>query len=127
MSNYYLTVMEHYDMASDHFKKMKGYGDYATNAATAQGHRHAGRGERVHRNQHLGHAAADPREARAAPQECSAPFDLTVQVSYGGMTHENAEKSIRLFAKEVLPEFQSWKEDAPSRRESPTPDRQASG
>jgi len=40
------------------------------------------------------------------------PFDLTVQVSYGGMTLENAEKSIRLFAKEVLPEFQSWKEDA---------------
>jgi hypothetical protein len=27
------------------------------------------------------------------------------------MSGENAEKSIRLFAKEVLPEFQSWKED----------------
>jgi hypothetical protein len=25
------------------------------------------------------------------------------------MTHENAEKSIRLFAKKVLPEIQSWK------------------
>ena len=36
-------------------------------------------------------------------------FDLTVQVSYGGLTLENAEASIRLFAKEVLPEFQSWK------------------
>ena len=36
-------------------------------------------------------------------------FDLTVQVSYGGLTGEQAEKSIRLFAKEVLPELQSWK------------------
>ena len=35
-------------------------------------------------------------------------FDLTVQVSYGGLTEAQAEKSIRLFAKEVLPELQSW-------------------
>ena len=33
-------------------------------------------------------------------------FDLTIQVSYGGMSPENAEKSMRLFAKEVLPEVQ---------------------
>ena len=35
-------------------------------------------------------------------------FDLTLQVSYGGLTGEQAEQSIRLFAKEVQPEFQSW-------------------
>ena len=35
-------------------------------------------------------------------------FDLTVQVSYGGLSGEQAEKSIRLIAKEVLPEIQSW-------------------
>ena len=39
-------------------------------------------------------------------------FDLTVQVSYGGMSPENAEKSMRLFAKEVLPEVQSWARQA---------------
>jgi len=39
-------------------------------------------------------------------------FDLTVQVSYGGLTGEQAEKSIRLFAKEVLPELQSWSQEA---------------
>src|SRR5690606_23192571 len=32
MANYYLTVMDHYEMAGDHFKDMKGYGDYANNA-----------------------------------------------------------------------------------------------
>ena len=35
-------------------------------------------------------------------------FDLTVQVSYGGLTGEQAETSIRLFADKVLPELQSW-------------------
>ena len=29
MSNYYVTVMQHYEMASAHFGQMKGYGDYA--------------------------------------------------------------------------------------------------
>ena len=36
-------------------------------------------------------------------------FDLTVQVSYGGMSTKDAEENIRVFAKEVLPEIQSWK------------------
>jgi hypothetical protein len=72
MSNYYLTVMEHYDMAGDHFKKMKGYGDYADQRRTPQGHRPAGRGERIHRYQYLGHAEADPREARSSVAERSA-------------------------------------------------------
>ena len=123
MSNYYITVMEHYDMAGDHFKKMKGYGDYATNAALLKDIGLQDAANAIHRHQHLGHAEADPREARAASQTLG-DFDLTVQVSYGGMTHENAEKSIRLFAKEVLPEFQSWKEDAPAQAASPTPDLQ---
>ena len=35
-------------------------------------------------------------------------FDLTVQISYGGMSLENAEKSMKLFAEKVLPEIQSW-------------------
>ena len=35
-------------------------------------------------------------------------FDLTVQVSYGGLTGPQAEKSVRLFATKVLPEVQSW-------------------
>ncbi len=34
-------------------------------------------------------------------------FDLTVQVSYGGLTGEAAEKNMRLFVEKVLPELQS--------------------
>jgi len=108
MANYYLTVMEHYEMASDHFKSMKGYGDYATNAAAL---RDAGLA-----------AAADafvdintwgtPRqilEKMELRRRQIGDFDLTVQVSYGGLSGAQAEKSIRLFASEVLPELQSWR------------------
>ncbi|HET6471341.1 MAG TPA: LLM class flavin-dependent oxidoreductase [Pseudomonadales bacterium] len=107
MANYYLTVMEHYEMASDHFKSMKGYGDYATNAAAL---RDAGLA-----------AAADafvdintwgtPRQILEKMEQRRrqiGEFDLTVQVSYGGLSGAQAEKSIRLFASEVLPELQSW-------------------
>jgi len=108
MANYYLTVMEHYEMASDHFKSMKGYGDYATNAAAL---RDAGLA-----------AAADafvdintwgtPRQILEKMEQRRrqiGEFDLTVQVSYGGLSGAQAEKSIRLFASEVLPELQSWR------------------
>jgi alkanesulfonate monooxygenase SsuD/methylene tetrahydromethanopterin reductase-like flavin-dependent oxidoreductase (luciferase family) len=111
MSNYYLTVMEHYDMAGDHFKKMKGYGDYATNAALLKdiGLQDAANGFTDINTWGTPQQILEKLEQR---RRVLGPFDLTVQVSYGGMTLENAEKSIRLFAKEVLPEFQSWKEDA---------------
>jgi hypothetical protein len=111
MSNYYLTVMEHYDMAGDHFKRMKGYGDYATNAAILKdiGLQDAANAFTDINTWGTPKQILEKLEKR---RKVLGPFDLTVQVSYGGMTLENAEKSIRLFAKEVLPEFQSWKEDA---------------
>jgi len=107
MSNYYATVMDHYEMASDHFSAMKGYTDYASNAGVLQS---------------LGQSAAaqafvdintwgTPQqilEKLERRRQALGDFDLTVQVSYGGMTRENAERSIRLFGEKVLPEVQSW-------------------
>ena len=45
-------------------------------------------------------------------QQALGDFDLTVQVSYGGMSLENAESSMRLFAEKVLPEVQGWRKAA---------------
>jgi alkanesulfonate monooxygenase SsuD/methylene tetrahydromethanopterin reductase-like flavin-dependent oxidoreductase (luciferase family) len=108
MANYYLTVMEHYDMAGTHFKDMKGYGDYASNAeglrntgldAAAQGF--------VEINTYgTPQQILDKMDAR---RKAIGDFDLTIQVSYGGLGGEQAEKSMRLFAQQVLPELRSWK------------------
>jgi hypothetical protein len=108
MSNYYMTVMQHYDMAGDHFKRMKGYGDYATNAALLKdiGMQDAAKAFTDINTWGTPKQILEKLDKR---RQSLGDFDLTVQVSYGGLTLENAEASMRLFAKEVLPEFQSWK------------------
>lgn len=108
MSNYYLTVMQHYEMGGDHFKNMKGYGDYASNAAILKdtGMEAAARAFTDINTFGTPKQILEKLEQR---RRTLGDFDLTVQVSYGGMSLPNAEESIRLFAKEVLPEFQSWK------------------
>ena len=107
MANYYVTVLDHYEMANDHFDSIKGYDDYASGAEQL---RETG-------NEAAGEAFVDintwgtPQqilEKLESRKKALGDFDLTIQVSYGGMTLENAEKSIKLFAEKVLPEVQSW-------------------
>lgn len=107
MSNYYLTVMQHYEMAGEHFKRMKGYGDYASNAELLKdvGMEDAAKAFTDINTFGTPKQILEKLEAR---RRVIGDFDLTVQVSYGGMKWADAEASIRLFAKEVLPEFQSW-------------------
>jgi hypothetical protein len=107
MSNYYVTVMQHYEMASEHFRKMKGYGDYANNAEMLRsvGMEEAGKAFTDINTYGTPKQILEKLEQR---RRTIGDFDLTVQVSYGGMSWKDAESSIRLFAKEVLPEFQSW-------------------
>ena len=108
MANYYVTVMDHYDMAGEHFRNMKGYGDYADNAEILRqtGLEDAANGFVDINTWGTPQQILDKLEARKG---YLGDFDLTIQVSYGGMSPENAESSMRLFAKEVLPELQSWK------------------
>ena len=107
MSNYYVTVMDHYEMAGDHFKNMKGYGDYANNASMLQdlGMTDAANAFVDINTWGTPQQILDKLHAR---RNALGDFDLTVQVSYGGMSRENAESGIRLFAEKVLPEVQSW-------------------
>ena len=107
MANYYLTVMEHYEMAGDHFGNMKGYGDYASNAEIL---RESGLAEAAKGFVEINTYGTPKQilEKLDARRQELGNFDLTVQVSYGGLTQENAEGSIRLFAEQVLPELQSW-------------------
>lgn len=108
MANYYVTVMDHYEMAGDHFKNMKGYGDYATNASLLQD---LGMTDAANAFVDINTWGTPQQilEKLEQRQKDIGDFDLTVQVSYGGMSAENAERGIRLFAEKVLPEVQSWK------------------
>ncbi len=107
MANYYMTVMEHYDMVGEHFKEMKGYGDYANNAVLL---REAGMEEAANSFVDINTYGTPTQilEKMEARKQLIGDFDLTVQVSYGGLTGEQAEASMRLFSEKVLPELQSW-------------------
>ena len=107
MANYYITVMEHYEMTSDHFREMKGYGDYADNAQLL---RDAGMDDAANGFVDINTWGTPQQilEKLENRRRHLGDFDLTVQVSYGGLSGEQAEKSMRLFAGEVLPELQSW-------------------
>lgn len=111
MSNYYVTVMDHYEMAGDHFKNMKGYGDYASNAELLKG---LGMTDAANGFVDINTWGTPQQilEKLDKRRQAIGDFDLTVQVSYGGMTAEDAERGMRLFAEKVLPEVQSWQQAA---------------
>ena len=108
MANYYVTVMEHYEMTSDHFRQMKGYGDYADNAELLKD---AGMDDAANGFVDINTWGTPQQILDKLDKRRSAigDFDLIIQVSYGGLTGEQAEKNIRLFSEKVLPELQSWK------------------
>lgn len=87
---------------------MKGYGDYAKNANILRelGMEKAGNAFVDINTWGTPQQILDKLDQR---RKAIGDFDLTIQVSYGGMAAEDAERSIRLFAEKVLPEIQSWK------------------
>ena len=107
ISNYFISVMEHYELANEHFREMKGYGDYADNAELL-------------RDSNMGDAAngfvdintwGTPRQMLEKLEDrfrVLGDYDLRISASYGGLTTEQSEKSLRLFAEKVMPELKSW-------------------
>jgi hypothetical protein len=107
MSNYFLTIAQHYELMSDHFKQAKGYEYYATAselfsavgvetaAQTYCGIQTWGTPEQI-------------LEKLRWRRELIGDFEMALIGKYGGMPYEVAESSIRLFAERVLPEIHAW-------------------
>jgi alkanesulfonate monooxygenase SsuD/methylene tetrahydromethanopterin reductase-like flavin-dependent oxidoreductase (luciferase family) len=106
MLDYYQSVVDHYEIAGEHFAQTKGYEHYATGAAA------------------LRQYGLDPgREAFAKLQIAGTPAEVTQQiadmaprlgiesflavVSYGTMPHAEAERNLRCFANGVLPRLRA--------------------
>jgi alkanesulfonate monooxygenase SsuD/methylene tetrahydromethanopterin reductase-like flavin-dependent oxidoreductase (luciferase family) len=107
MVNYFRTIVEHYEIMSDHFKHIKGYDYYASSGdlfkavgleTAAQGYCQVncwGTPEQI-------------VEKLRARWELLQGFELNVIANYGGMPWELCQQSLRLFAEEVLPEIRRW-------------------
>jgi alkanesulfonate monooxygenase SsuD/methylene tetrahydromethanopterin reductase-like flavin-dependent oxidoreductase (luciferase family) len=102
LAGYLTSVVEHYELVSDHFKDTKGYQAYgsAVDLLRAIGL------ERMC-EMYLGVQAwgtpAQVLERLLARREVIGDFDLTACFRFAGLPIEDAERSMRTFAREVLP------------------------
>ncbi|MSP42359.1 MAG: LLM class flavin-dependent oxidoreductase [Alphaproteobacteria bacterium] len=102
IGGYYKTVIKHYELAGDHLKDIKGYEAYAAAQAI------------VNKNVDGAIEFFKGIQVYGTPEQCYARIkDFTARTgsgsyngvfSYAGMPFADAEASMRLFAKEVLPE-----------------------
>jgi len=104
MQSYADTALRHYELFSDHLGKIKGYEGYAA------------RSEAMKQDASLfakgfisGHPWGTPEMIIERTRELAQAFgtsEITFVFKYGGMPLELAQKSMNLFAKEVLPAIQ---------------------
>lgn len=107
MSNYFLTIVNHYEFMGDHFKKIKGYDHYATSGELfkAVGMEVAAQSYCEVQTWGTPDMILKKLEAR---RKLMGHYELNVTGYYGGMSVAEAESSLGLFAKEVLPVIQKW-------------------
>ena len=105
IGGYWQTALRHYEMAADHFGKAKGYEYYETMAKNlaAPGSKDASieyfLGLQVWGTPEMCFNKIDEIRKRVNANHFTGVF------SYAGMPWEDAEKSLTLFAKEVMPEL----------------------
>jgi alkanesulfonate monooxygenase SsuD/methylene tetrahydromethanopterin reductase-like flavin-dependent oxidoreductase (luciferase family) len=107
MPNYYLSILKHYELMTEHFKTTKGYEFYGN---ASDGLRAVGleSSARIYTGIQAWGTPEQLIEKLRHRRELLGDFDLSLIVHYGGMPAELAEQSMRLFAQEVLPELHRW-------------------
>ena len=107
MTNYFLTIANHYELMSDHFADVGGYDSYASAAELFRqvGLETAARGYCQVNTFGTPEQIVEKLRARRA---LIGDFELNMSTSYGGMPSDEVDASVRLFAAEVLPELRRW-------------------
>ena len=107
MGSYLASLLEHYELMGDHFAETKGYRGYQMNAERLREIGETGFLKGFMRANAFGSpdqiiATLDKRRADLGP------FELATSFRYGGIPFDEAERSMRLFAREVLPVLHTW-------------------
>jgi alkanesulfonate monooxygenase SsuD/methylene tetrahydromethanopterin reductase-like flavin-dependent oxidoreductase (luciferase family) len=98
---------DHYEFLSEHFSTVKGYDAYAQKAEIARKGGLEGAVEGFMKAAVWGTPDRILRELEAR-RAAIGDFELNVAFRFGGIPYEKAEASLRLFAKQVLPELKKW-------------------
>lgn len=104
---YLQSVMQHYELASDHFKKAKGYESYgnAVELMKSIGLEHLCD---MYLSVQAWGTPAQVIERLEQRRAIIGDFDLTCCFRYAGLPYAQAEASMRTFAREVLPVLRRW-------------------
>jgi alkanesulfonate monooxygenase SsuD/methylene tetrahydromethanopterin reductase-like flavin-dependent oxidoreductase (luciferase family) len=102
IAGYLTSVMQHYELASDHFKQLKGYESYAS-AVDLLGAIGLDRLCEMYLGVQAWGTPDQVLGRLQARREIIGDFDLTACFRYAGLPIEDAERSMRTFAREVLP------------------------
>ena len=107
MGKFVESNFHHYELLGDHFAQVKGYDAYAQKAEIAKQGGLDGATEGFMKAATWGTPDRILRELEAR-REVVGDFELNVAWRFGGMPYEIAERSLRLFAQEVLPVLTTW-------------------
>lgn len=107
MSEYFLSIVHHYELLSEHFQALPGYRMYADAAAAfrAVGVETA---VRTYCGVQTWGTPAQILEKLRWRRELLGDCELALIPHYGGMSVETAEHSLRRFADAVLPALRTW-------------------
>src|SRR5207237_687751 len=106
IAGYLASVMEHYELEGEHFKNAKGYESYGNAVAMM---RSIGLEKlcTMYLNVNVSGTPNQVVERLRARRDVVGHHDLTACFRYAGMPLDDAEASMRLFAREVLPVVQA--------------------
>ncbi len=107
MAEYYLSVLDHYELLSGHFQGTRGYEMYARASEVLSSIGREDQAQSYLQVQSFGSPATILRKL-AQRREVIGDFELSLIVRYGALPVERVEASLRLFAAEVLPELHRW-------------------
>lgn len=107
MAEYYLSVLDHYELTRGHFDGVRGYEMYerASKVLAAIGRDEQALGYQAVQSWGSPATIVDKLRRR---REVIGDFELSVIVRYGSIAADRAEASMRRFAAEVLPELHRW-------------------
>lgn len=113
---YFEELMHHYELAGDHFANVNGYKGYAQAAEAMKAMGLEKAASAFVEAQDWG-TPQQILEKIAHRREVLGDIDVSSCFSYGGMPFADVEKSMRTFAKKVLPEVHSWQRPSERRAE----------
>jgi alkanesulfonate monooxygenase SsuD/methylene tetrahydromethanopterin reductase-like flavin-dependent oxidoreductase (luciferase family) len=102
LAEYAETAVRHYQLTGEHFASTRGYENYAASSKLI---RQSGTDQMV-RDYLSNHVWGTPEQCIERVErinDCMGPDEFICVMMYGSMSGEVAEKSMRLFASEVLP------------------------